>query len=64
MRYNGRLVMNWGRKSEASEEVPDNLGCAMSEEQVNPKRASRRPGERGANGGNHNEETCSLAGGL
>ena len=48
--------MKWGRRSRASEEDPGDLGCAVREERVDPKRASRRHGERGTNGGKPQQE--------
>src|SRR5882762_149025 len=33
---NTKSVMKWGRSSGASEKVPENLGCAVREERVDP----------------------------
>jgi hypothetical protein len=37
VRYNEESVMNWGRRSEPLSRGPDDLGCAVREERVDPK---------------------------
>jgi hypothetical protein len=38
----GKSIVKWGRRSRASEEDPDDLGCAVREERVDPNGTDRQ----------------------